>query len=223
MIDYFLKLNELEALQNQRKLTDEEYFMLNRVEKYLQALKYDMKYFVYQGGICPDTLDFCRKRNNNVYSIDELMKWKEDPDKPNIENYDPILHLGGNKCFKNELFCNHDLSFINEFEAKRLRSDLKINEIEESEVNMNDSLDPKIKMIIENKKNELYIHVLPHQKWMVDRALNIFANEVLGKNEKLMKNNIEISMEEALEEAANSIIKIIELTKFQIFPFKLKQ
>jgi hypothetical protein len=221
MIDYKLKLNELESIQNERKLTDEEYFMLNRIEKYLFAVEHNMKYFVYQGGICPGTLDFCRKRNNKVYSIDELMKWKDDPDKPDIENYDPILHLGGNKCFKNELFCNHDLSFINEFEAKRLRPDLKINGIEESEVKINDSLDPKIKMIIENKRNELYIHALPHQKWMVDRTLNIFANEVLGKNKKLMKDNIEISMEEALEEAAKSIIKILELTKFQLFPFKL--
>lgn len=124
MVDYKFKLEELNTIEKERRLTDEEFFMQQRIFKYLRALEYKWGYAIYQGGTCPDTLDFCKNRNSRVFTIDEIMEWKYSPDRPEIENYDPILHLGGNKCLKNQAFCNHDLGYIDIFAAQRYRPDL---------------------------------------------------------------------------------------------------
>ena len=124
MIDYKKKRDELLALQKTRRLDDNESFILSRIENYLQAIEYDMKYFIFQGGIRERTLDFCKKRNNKVFSIEELLSWENDPDRPTTENYDPILHLGGDKCFEGDSFCYHMFGFISTESAKKLRPDI---------------------------------------------------------------------------------------------------
>jgi len=205
MTDYKKMRDQLLAKQTKERLNDFEFFMLSRVENYLQALEYNMKYFVFQGGLREKSLDFCRIRNNKVFSIEELLSWKDDPDRPHIENYDPILHLGGDKCFEGDSFCYHSLSFISDEYAKDLRPDIPEQKIELIDIELNKSLKRKTLKIIENKRVELLKNADPKVTRYINNLLNQFANEVIGDNEKLISEGRELSIEEAVEEISVKI------------------
>jgi hypothetical protein len=216
MIEYKKKRDKLYALKKTRRLDDNEAFMLDRIENYLLALEYDMKYFIFQGGTRERTLDFCKKRNNKVFSIEELLSWKNDPDRPTTDDYDPILHLGGNKCFEGESFCYHMFGFISNEFAKELRPDI----IESVPVKTNVELDKSLKkstiQIIEKKRSELLSNADPLVAEYINNLLNQFANEVIGKNEKIVIEGKEISIEEAVEEISTKIITITDLITKQL-------
>ena len=103
------------------------------------AQEFDMKYFVYQGGLIKDSRDFCAAHNRKVWSIDEAQEWKDwtpsqgdYPDGYEIKakdvysvpsylgypGYDPLIDRGGYNC-------RHILSYIPDEMAFRLRPDLK--------------------------------------------------------------------------------------------------
>jgi hypothetical protein len=216
MIDYKKKLDELYSLERTRKLDDNESFMLTRIENYLLALENNMKYFIYQGGTRELTLDFCKKRNNKVFSIEELISWKNDPDRPTTENYDPILHLGGNKCFEGDTFCYHMPGFITTELARQFRPDI----IEETHINKKIELDKSLKnntvRIIEKKRCELLVDVDPMVAEYINNLLNQFANEVIGDNEKIISEGAEMSIEEAVDEISKKIIIIADLMSKQL-------
>jgi len=220
MTDYKKKRDELYALQKNRKLDDSETFMLDRIENYLLALEYDMKYFIFQGGTRERTLDFCKKRNNKVFSIEELLTWKNDPDRPTTDDYDPILHLGGNKCFEGESFCYHMFGFISTESAKELRPDIIESVPVKARVELDKSLKKSTIQIIEKKRNELLSHSDPLVAEYINNLLNQFANEVIGENEKIVKEDKEISIEEAVEEISQEIITITDLITKQLKDLK---
>jgi|ERR1035437_1564349 hypothetical protein len=211
MIDYEKKLDQLYKLQNTRILDDEESFMLSRIENYLQGVKYDFEYFIFQGGTRGNTLDFCKKRNNKVFSIKELLSWKNDPDRPTIENYDAIIHLGGNKCCEDESYCYHNFGFISSIIAKELRPDIIVNDPVNRNLELDKSLKKSTIKIIEKKRAELLANADPSVDNFINILLNQFANEVIGDNEKIESDGIEISIEEAVEEISKKIIIATDL------------
>ena len=216
MIDYKKKRDELYELQKTRRLDDNESLILSRIENYLQAIEYDMKYFIFQGGTRERTLDFCKKRNNKVFSIEELLSWENDPDRPTTENYDPILHLGEDKCFEGDSFCYHMFGFISTESAKKLRPDIIELTPVKTIVMLDKSLKKSTLQIIEKKRNELLSNADPLVAEYINNLLNQFANEVIGENEKIVMDGKEISIEEAVEEISTKIITITDLITKQL-------
>lgn len=103
------------------------------------AEEFDMKYFIYQGGIIRDSRDFCVAHNNKVWTTEEAETWKEwtpskgeypegyevkakdiysVPSYMDYEGYDPLIDRGGYNC-------RHQLGYISEELAYKLRPDLK--------------------------------------------------------------------------------------------------
>lgn len=121
----YIKIQEeLNKLKEERKLTSEEQDIYSRVSSFLDANRLGLKYFVYQGGKIKNTLNFCLERDNKVFSIEEMLEWKNLDDKPTNENWDPILHFGGNKCEEGKETCRHSPDYISLSLAKRYRSDI---------------------------------------------------------------------------------------------------
>jgi len=106
------------------------------------AAEFDMKYFLYQGGLIEDSRDFCVSHNNKVWSVDEAADWDrwmpwmgEYP--PNYEikqkdhyqvptylgyaGYQPMIDFGGYNC-------RHGIGFIDDALAFELRPSLKGSE-----------------------------------------------------------------------------------------------
>jgi hypothetical protein len=216
MVDYNKKRDELLALQKIRGLEHHETFMLSRIENYLQAIENGMKYFVYQGGIREKTLDFCKIRNNKVFSIEELMSWKDDQDRPKTNNYDPVLHLGGNKCFEGDSYCYHNFGFITNDLARKRRPDIKESELDFKNTELDKSLSKNTLIIIEKKRAELLANSDPLVKEHINSLLNQFANEVIGDKDSLLLNGEKISIEDAVENISKKIIIITDLITKQL-------
>ena len=111
---------ELLALQGQRRLTLEESFRLDRAMDIQQAARLGFEHARYSGGIIEGTKEFCRSRNNKVFTIEQILQWKEASDRPGIDGYDPFLDLGGNCCHHDQEHCQHRLNYIPNEEAARL-------------------------------------------------------------------------------------------------------
>lgn len=103
---------ELTELQKTRSLTDGEFFRLNRATDIQQAARLGLEHALYLGGIMEDTGEFCRNRNKKVFTIEEILQWKNDARRPKIDNYDPFLDLGGNCCHPDQEHCLHRLNYI---------------------------------------------------------------------------------------------------------------
>jgi hypothetical protein len=103
------------------------------------AEEFDMKYFIYQGGIIRDSRDFCVAHNNKVWTTEEAETWKtwtpnmgeypagyevkakmvsEVPSYMNYPGYDPLVDRGGYNC-------RHQLGYISDELAYKLRPELK--------------------------------------------------------------------------------------------------
>lgn len=84
--------------------------------KYANEL--DFKTFIYEGGTIESTRQFCRDRNDKVFTREEAEAWKSiDWDGKN-EPYNPLTDMGGHNC-------RHFTSWIGKKEAIRRRPDLK--------------------------------------------------------------------------------------------------
>ena len=93
----------------------------------------EMNFATYQGGIVPATRDFCRVRNNQVFSREEISKFGTSADAyggytnkgagefqgkcPKV-GYNPFLNLGGCNCL-------HFLTWISDELAYHLRPELR--------------------------------------------------------------------------------------------------
>lgn len=130
------------------------------------AEEFDMKYFIYQGGLIKDSRDFCVAHNNKVWTTKEAEEWKEwtpskgeypegyevkakdvyaVPSYMDYPGYDPLVDRGGYNC-------RHQLGYITEELAYKLRPDLKNNKgklIKQKPVNV------EKQVIIEEIKEEL--------------------------------------------------------------------
>ena len=110
--------HELAAIQKTRRLTDTEFFRLNRAIDIQLAARLGLELARYSGGNVEGTGDFCRTRNAKVFTVDEILSWKDAPDRPLMDDYDPFLDLGGNCCHPDQEHCQHRLMYIpNEMSA----------------------------------------------------------------------------------------------------------
>jgi hypothetical protein len=103
------------------------------------AEEFDMKYFVYQGGLIKDSRDFCAAHNDKVWSVEETEDWRtwtpakgqypagwevkakdmnSVPSYIDYPEYDPLVDRGGYNC-------RHIIGYIPDNLAFRLRPDLK--------------------------------------------------------------------------------------------------
>jgi hypothetical protein len=104
------------------------------------ADEFDMKYFIYQGGLVDDSRDFCAAHNNKVWSTEEAKEWvnwtpnqgeypagyevkaklvSAVPGYMSYPGYDPLVDRGGYNC-------RHQLGYIPDELAFKMRPDLKI-------------------------------------------------------------------------------------------------
>ena len=110
---------ELRTLQGQRRLTLEESFRLDRAMDIQQAARLGFEHAMYSGGIVEGTKTFCRNRNRKVFTIEQILQWKEAEDRPDKDDYDPFLDLGGNCCHPDQEHCQHRLKYISKEMAAR--------------------------------------------------------------------------------------------------------
>lgn len=91
-------------------------------------VKLGMKCFIYAGGLVEDSREFCIKKNDKVFTVEEaLEQWPDDPDllktKKEKESgiligYNPLIDLGRWRC-------RHTKNYISNELAIKLRPDLK--------------------------------------------------------------------------------------------------
>jgi hypothetical protein len=107
--------------------------------------EFDMKYFIYQGGLVIDSRDFCVCHNGKVYSVEESELWKtwtpDQCDYPeghpmqskegtkyppdvvpgymNYPGYDPLVDRGGYNC-------RHIIGWIPDELAFKYRPELSV-------------------------------------------------------------------------------------------------
>lgn len=103
------------------------------------ADEFDMKYFIYQGGLIDESRDFCVAHNNKVWSREEAAEWvswtpakgeypagykikQKDPyahpSYMDYPGYTPLVDAGGYNC-------RHSIGWISDELAFELRPDLK--------------------------------------------------------------------------------------------------
>jgi hypothetical protein len=103
------------------------------------AEEFDMKYFVYQGGLIEDSRDFCAAHNNKVWSVEESETWYEwtpaegeypegyeikqkdiyeVPSYLGYPGYQPLIDRGGYNC-------RHSIGYITDGLAFDMRPELK--------------------------------------------------------------------------------------------------
>lgn len=117
------------ALQN---LVLDTYQQVDRAvsKEYGARLKLDT--FIYAGGLIETSRDFCKKRNNKVFTEEEAAKWANDPTLPRtkkekdsgvLTGYDPLVDMGRWQC-------RHRTRYISRELAKELRPDLPDRPVE---------------------------------------------------------------------------------------------
>jgi hypothetical protein len=93
-------------------------------KEYGTRLKLDT--FIYAGGLIETSREFCKRRNNQVFTEDEAANWANDSTLPRtkkerdsgvITGYDPVIDLG-------RWNCRHRTRYISRELAKELRPDL---------------------------------------------------------------------------------------------------
>jgi len=71
------------------------------------ANRLKLKYFIYQGGLIENSREFCKKRNNKVFSVEETKEWSNDKDLPLTKaekesgkpiGYHPLIDCGRWNC-----------------------------------------------------------------------------------------------------------------------------
>lgn len=80
------------------------------------AKRLDLRFFIYSGGLIETSREFCRKRNNQVFTTDEAKEWENDSTLPRtkaekdsgvVTDYDPLVDRG-------RWNCRHRLLYISE-------------------------------------------------------------------------------------------------------------
>jgi hypothetical protein len=84
--------------------------------QYAEELGYD--HALYSGTIKDNTRPFCRERVRNIYTRDEIEKWKDLNFQGKLKvGYNPFIHCGGYNC-------RHHLSWISAESVARLRKEV---------------------------------------------------------------------------------------------------
>ena len=111
------------ALQN---LVLDTYQQVDRAASKEYAVRLKLDTFIYAGGLIETSREFCKKRNNQVFTEEEAAKWKDDPTLPRskkekdsgvVSGYDPLVDMG-------RFNCRHRTRYISRELARELRPDL---------------------------------------------------------------------------------------------------
>ena len=111
------------ALQN---LVLDVYQQTDRAVSKEYAVRLKLDTFIYAGGLIETSREFCKRRNNQVFTEDEAANWANDSTLPRtkkerdsgvITGYDPVIDLG-------RWNCRHRTRYISRELAKELRPDL---------------------------------------------------------------------------------------------------
>lgn len=104
-----------------RQYAYDTYNQAHEVVNSSMADELELDYFIYQGSIIPTSREFCRKKAGKVFSRQEALTWKNDPDlidKKTAASYNPFIERGRYNC-------RHWLNWISREVAEQLRPDLK--------------------------------------------------------------------------------------------------
>lgn len=85
------------------------------------AAELNLNYFIYQGSIIKTSRQFCIERAGKVFSRQEALTWKNDPDlidQKTKASYNPFIERGRYNC-------RHFLTWISDELAQELRPELK--------------------------------------------------------------------------------------------------
>ena len=104
-----------------RQYAYDTYNQAHEVVNVSMADELELQHFIYQGSIIPTSREFCRKKAGKVFTRQEALKWKNDPDlidKKTAASYNPFIERGRYNC-------RHWLNWISQDLAEQLRPDLK--------------------------------------------------------------------------------------------------
>jgi hypothetical protein len=108
----------LDAYQTADAITNQEF-----------AKRLDLQYFIYSGGLIETTREFCRKRNNRVYTTKEAETWDSDPTLPKtkaekdsgvVTDYVPLQDRGRWNCRHRILYITEDEAFLRRPELEQM-------------------------------------------------------------------------------------------------------
>lgn len=94
------------------------YQQVDRQTQFQYAEELGYNHALYSGTIKDNTRPFCRERVRNIYTREEIEKWRDLNFKGKLKvGYNPFIHCGGYNC-------RHHLSWISEESVKRLRKEV---------------------------------------------------------------------------------------------------
>lgn len=102
-----------------RNFVYDTYSQVDRATAEVYAVRLEMDYALYEGGLIKTSRKFCKERNGKVFTRDEINQF--DPKVAKQPNYNPFTDLGGYGC-------RHHLNWIPYSVAVLFRPDLKNEE-----------------------------------------------------------------------------------------------
>lgn len=102
-----------------RNFVYDTYSQVDRATAEVYAVRLEMDYALYEGGLIKTSRKFCKERNGKVFTRDEINQF--DPKVAKQPNYNPFTDLGGYGC-------RHHLNWIPYSVAVLFRPDLKKEE-----------------------------------------------------------------------------------------------
>jgi hypothetical protein len=104
-----------------RTFINDTYQQIDNLESKEYATALGMKAAYYLGGTINTTRKFCRQRNGNLYTDEEIASWENLKWQGKNKNYDPFTDMGGYNC-------RHRFRYISNKQAARNRPDLELTE-----------------------------------------------------------------------------------------------
>lgn len=109
-------------------LVYDTYQQVDRATNKEYATRLELDTFIYAGGLIETSRDFCKKRNNKVFTEEEAEQWRRDCQLPRkakepkcpepVWGYDPLVELG-------RWSCRHRTRYISRELAEQMRPDMK--------------------------------------------------------------------------------------------------
>lgn len=119
-IKRFINPPEKEGILEKEFLTKTQDFfsIIDRETSNNIAVDLGLNFAIYQGGVIGTSREFCKERNNKVFSKTEIQSWANLDFQGKSDPYDPFTDCGGYNC-------RHQLDWISDELAYELRPDLK--------------------------------------------------------------------------------------------------
>ena len=104
-----------------RTFINDTYQQIDNLEASLYADAIGMQAAYYLGGTINTSRKFCRQRNGNLYTTEEIESWQDLKWQGKNKNYNPLTDMGGYNC-------RHRYRYISNKQAARNREDLELTE-----------------------------------------------------------------------------------------------